>query len=210
MLDNGSKKSNNLTIIATNAGSLRTWQHEWREAYRDNPRWWWQKVSEPAPWIDPADVAEAQTRNSTSRFNRLWYGQWSSGEGDALDASDVSSCITLAGPMKQPRAGWVFVSGLDLGVKNDHSALVILGVELGSGKVSLADCQSWKPGRSGQVDLTRVREAHLEAWETYNLIWAGYDPSQAHLMAQDLANHGVPMEEWVLLAGILTGWLAIF
>lgn len=194
MLDNASKVPTNLTIIATNAGFLGTWQYRWRKSYQLNPRWWFQKVAEPAPWIDPADLAEAEARNTRARYLRLWWGVWS-GEGDALDPADVEACVVLASPMVGPEPGWLFASGLDLGVKNDHAALVGLGAKLGTGRVALAACQSWAPGPNGQVDLVAVREAHLELHRRLNLAWCGYDPTQAVLMAQDLANAGLPMQE---------------
>ncbi len=196
MMDNAAKVPNNLTVICTNAGRARSWQHEWREHYRENSRWYFQKLDEPAPWVSPDDIEEARVRNSTSRFNRLWKGIWGSGEGDALDATDITACVVRKGPILVPGHGWVFVSGLDLGVKNDHSALVVLGVQLGSGKVTLAHCERWAPGADGQVDLGAVRQAHRDAWHRYEMVWCGFDPSQAHLMAQDLSRMGVPMAEW--------------
>jgi phage terminase large subunit-like protein len=193
MMDNASKIPGNLTIIATNAGFLKSWQHVWRQKYRHNPRWFFQKVARPAPWISADDVEEAKSRNTASRFNRLWWGVWT-GEGDALDPADVDACCTLGGPGEwQP--GWIYASGLDLGVKNDHAALVVLGAEAGSGRVALADCQSWAPGPSGQVDLVAVREAQLDAHRRFGLFWCGFDPSQALLMAQELALEGLPMQE---------------
>lgn len=194
MLDNATKIPTNLAIIATNAGFLKTWQHRWRESYRKNPRWFFQKLDQPAPWVDPADVEEAKTRNTRSRFNRLWWGLWS-GEGDALDPEDVQACITLAGPMTGGGSGWVFGAGLDLGVKHDHSGFVVLGTELGSGRVALAACQSWAPGPDGKVHLPTVRQSVLEAHQRFGLGWVGFDPSQAHLMAQDLAAAGLNMVE---------------
>ena len=64
MMDNADKMPTNLAILATNAGELKTWQHRWRENYRQDPAWWFQKVDSPAPWIDPSKVADAERRNA--------------------------------------------------------------------------------------------------------------------------------------------------
>lgn len=63
-----------------------------------------------------------------------------------------------------------------------------------TGKIRLALCRSWKPGKSG-VDLRDVERATLEAHARYRFGAVLFDPSQAHLMAQRLKAQGVPMVE---------------
>jgi phage terminase large subunit-like protein len=209
MLDNADKVPTNLRFLCTNAGVLRTWQHQWREKYKDDQRWWWQKVSEPAPWIDEEALADARFRNTTSRYLRLWSGIWTSGEGDAIDERDIKFAISNArGPMTGRESGYIFVAGLDLGVKHDHSAFAVLGCRMGTGKVRLAMLQSWKPEPKdimkgehvmvpkGSVNLPNIRQTVQVASHRFNLAWVGYDPYQAALMAQDLAGVGVKMHEW--------------
>jgi len=205
MLDNADKVPTNLKIVCTNAGEVRTWQWDWRERYKEDPLWWFQKVDRPAPWIDEDALADARLRNSTSRYNRLWGGIWTSGEGDALDERDVAAAIS---PNRKPMTGkeenYIFVSGLDLGIKHDHSALVTLGARMGSGKVRLARTRKWKPqADTGKVDLIAVRAAVKEEYDFFSgdgsyskHIWIGYDPYQAELMAQDLKKMNLPMAEW--------------
>lgn len=200
MLDNARKLPQNLIIICTNAGNRNTWQWEWREKYHRNPRWWFQKLEKPAPWIASEDIEDAKISNTTARLNRLWFGRWAL-EGDALDAADVEACITLERPRDIWPAGWFFASGLDLGVKNDHSGLIVLGCEPATGRIELADCKSWAPGAGGQVDLREVKRAHLEAYQQFNLCWCGFDPNQAFLMAQELAGEGLPMREISFASG---------
>ncbi len=197
MLDNADKVPTNLRIMATNAGEIRSWQYEWRERYRRSESWFFQKVSRPAPWVDGRVLKDASLRSTTQRYERLWKGVWVSGDSEALDTRDVKACMSRARkPMMGNEDGYLFLLGLDLGIKHDHAALVTLGARLGSGKVRLATCRSWKPdSETGVVDLREVREAVKEEYKAFRHVWMGYDPFQAELMAQDLRHAGLPMNE---------------
>lgn len=197
LLDNASKVPNGLVIVATNAGYTGSWQESWRNLAMESDRWRYAAFKEPAPWLDEREIAEAQRRNSTTRFLRLWKGVWPSVAGDALDPEDVAACVTMAGPMAGFGADsdWGFVAGLDLGVKNDHSALVVLGANGQTQRLRLADCQSWSPGLAGQVNLMDVETAVRAAHRRFGFGGCWYDPSQALLMAQRLSKAGVPMRE---------------
>ena len=60
----------------------------------------------------------------------MWLNKWTTGSGDALEQTDIDSAITPKGPQK-PKLGWSYVGGLDLGLRRDASALVILGRHVG-------------------------------------------------------------------------------
>ena len=193
-VDNWDKLPWAVMVMATNAGYQNTWQWKWREIARDGARirtWHFHKYDKPAPWISMVQLAESKKRNPASRYMRLWEGVWPKGTGDALDPADVEACVKLeAGVEPDPRL--IFLGGLDLGVRHDHSALVVVGVEP-MGRIKLAMCESWAPGPDGKVDLVAVRRGVLTAHKRYGLAWLGYDPSQAELMAQELEHADVPM-----------------
>jgi phage terminase large subunit-like protein len=98
--------------------------------------------------------------------------------------------------MTKPEAerGWRFVAGLDLGIRHDHSALVVLGTRVGSHRIRLAQCETWVPPRGGQVDLIAVQRAVARAHELFHLRGVHCDPHRAELMAQQLRRRGVPMQ----------------
>jgi len=64
----------------------------------------------------------------------------------------------------------------------------------GSGRLRLASVQSWRPPANGQIDLSAVEAAVLDAHRRFGLT-VFYDPFQCALMAQQLRRAGVRMEE---------------
>lgn len=196
LLDNASKKPRGLVIVATNAGFQGSWQETWRKMARNSERWDFHSYCEPAPWLSEAEVEEARQRNSKNRFNRLYWGDWVSQSGDALDDDDIKASIN---PNLSPgvrRQGDFYVAGLDLGVKQDHSALVILAGSESTLQLRLVFAQAWKPlANTGKVDLIAVERAIIDAHRLYKFAVVGYDPYQAALMAQRCTALGVPMQE---------------
>lgn len=196
LLDNSTKKPNGLVIVATNAGFSGTWQSSWRAMAQESDRWNFQQVSEPAPWLSDEEVEEAERRNSRGRFARLFWGEWISSAGDALDQEDIQACIDSSlGPMGRQR-DYFYVGGLDLGIAHDHSALVILAGRRDTQELRLAYAESWAPDpRSKKIDLMRVESTILEMHKRFNFHRVVYDPYQAALLAQRLDRQRVPMQE---------------
>jgi hypothetical protein len=88
------------------------------------------------------------------------------------------------------------VAGLDLGVKQDHSALVVLAGSRESLQLRLVYARNWAPDpKTGRVDLVGVECAVLHVHQRFGLATCGYDPHQAALMAQRLELQKVPMQE---------------
>jgi len=206
LFDNAAKVPNGIAIIATNAGFTGTWQFRWRGIAESSSRWQMHIYSQPSPWLSEDEMTEAEQRNSRSRYLRLWHGVWSSGTGDALDTDDIFAAVddSLA-PLTDQRDGLAFVAGLDLGIKQDHSALIVLAREATTQRIRLARCQSWAPdATTGKVDLEAVEAAVLEAHREFDLTGCYYDPYQAALMAQRLEKQSVPMSEYPFTGSNLT------
>lgn len=197
LLDNATKVPHGLVVIASNAGFTGTWQYKWRQIAETSDRWSMHIYDRPSPWLDQADIDEARRRNSRSRFMRLWFGQWSSGAGDALDADDIAAAVDRSlAPMQASHKEFGFVAGLDLGIKHDHSALVVIGHHAATQRLRLAFAQSWAPEPStGKVDLEAVEAAVVDAHRRFSLSQVCYDPFQAALMAQRLEKRTIKMME---------------
>ena len=135
-----------LGIYLTNAGFLDTPAWEWRELARTSDRWHFQKVTEQAPWLDEAEIAEARRRNPPARYRRLWEGVWGSSTGDLINPADIDAACTLDGPQLNFDHGWEpYVGALDLGINHDHSALVVMSLDMKRRRYRLVNCESWKP-----------------------------------------------------------------
>ena len=200
LIDNTVKVPDGLTIVATNAGYLGTWQNRWREiALNSLSRWRFEQWAKPSPWLDPTAVEEAKLRNTSSRFMRLYYGVWSSLTGDCLDPETIEEAIVLDGPMRGSkehlrRAGWTFLSGLDMGVTHDHSSLVTVGIKQGSNRITLVDCQNWAPINGREIDYKLVQQGVMTTHQRYGIECLYYDPAQMVGMSQDLTRAGVKVE----------------
>lgn len=195
LLDNAAKIPTCLVLATTNPGFTGTWAWKQRELARTSRRWHFQQITMPPPWIDPAEIEEARLRNTPTRFARLWGGVWSSGSGDFLDPCDVAACVTMHGPLLKALPEFVFVGGLDLGIKHDHSALVMLGVHRQNRRRRLAMVKRWAPGSAGKVDLTEVQAGVKAACDLFQPRALNYDPYQAELMAVQLRRQGCRMVE---------------
>lgn len=207
--DNAAKVPQGLVAIATNAGFTGTWQFKWREQARATDRWGFFAWSQPAPWLDPAEIDEARGRNSSGRFLRLFCGQWVSGSGDALDPADVEAAVTLQGPSIDRERRWVYVGGFDLGYKHDHSAFAIVARHPVTQRMRLVQLFSWAPGPSGEVDLQVVENTIAWAHERFRLATVNYDPHQAALMAQRLKKRRVQVNEVPFVGGNLNAMASV-
>ena len=199
LLDNADKVSRGLVLIATNAGIKGSKADKLRKNAINNPRKWTVRVwNKPAPWIDREDVKDARRRTTAGRYNRLWWGRWASGKGDALDEEDIDRCLAFhKGPQPKPRSNCKYVGGLDLGVSHDHAALAVLEIDRTKQKIRLVHMRGFAPNsKTREVDLIEVENACLAVFQTYNVQWFGYDPFEARLMAQRLRRVGVPMREF--------------
>lgn len=205
LLDNSSKKPNGIVIVATNAGFKESWQSDWRDMARESKRWHFHTWSEPAPWLSEDEIAEAERRNSRNRFARLYWGQWVAQSGDALDEQDIQAAINAALQPGIKRPGEFYIGGLDLGIKQDHSAVVIIAGSHETLQLRLVHAQSWKPSLvTGKVDLIAVEREIAELHLQFGLDTCGYDPYQCELLAQRLTALGVPMREWTFTGANLT------
>jgi hypothetical protein len=203
MMSNAAKMPWGLVIIATNSGTKGTKAETWRNNAVKSKEWFSLVWDKPAPWIDLQDVEDERARClSMGEFNRLWWGKWSSGKGDALNEADIDRCLSKhEGPVEKPQPGWIYVAGLDLGISHDHSGMVVLGVNPREQRIRLARMKGWKPSMDvgdgkKEVDLTSVENECLSVSRRFNVCWFGYDPAAGgSYMAQRLRAKQVAMME---------------
>ncbi|MFH1920158.1 MAG: hypothetical protein ABIP48_09775 [Planctomycetota bacterium] len=188
LMDNADKLARNLTIVATNAGELKSWQHRWRENYRTDPAWYFQKVDEPASWISQAKVADAERRNPPSRFWRLWRGCWVTPGGDALPATAIEAAIkhTRCLPEIFPGEHSVAAIGVDAGLTQHHAAVVVVVGSYWTQKLIVAKVVDFSP----PVSLEAVRDTIIELGRHYRASFVAVDPWQMMRVCAELAGRG--------------------
>ena len=190
ILTNADGVPDGLVIVATNAGVVGTKSHAMRERVVKDDIWQKHIYSKPAPWHDLTTIQDTLPEN---QFKRLWLGQWTSGKGDALNEEKIRKCFSLKGPQPyDPKK--TYLVGLDLGVKHDHSALVILGIDEKQRMIETAYWQNWKPNPK-EVDLQSVQNTVILKAQEYHTQAVFYDPTEAKLLAQQI-QHMIPMIEF--------------
>lgn len=189
-------KRNSLVFIIANSGYMDTWPWRIREAARQSPDWIFSRLEGvKASWITAKTLEEQRRFLPRMAYSRLWENLWVSAAGDAIAAEDIScSFERKLSPLTTPEPNNMYVGGLDLGVSRDWSAFVVIG-KAKDGRVRVAQVHVWKPPPGGKVPLDSVASAIFKAHETFKLRAVAADPSQAHLMIQQLQKQGVRISE---------------
>jgi hypothetical protein len=181
-------------VVISNAGFADSWQWGVREAARTDPAWIFSRLDGPvASWITPARLAEQARMLPAVAYARLWLNQWSSGGGDALTPADIAAAFALdLAPMTGQEPGCLFVAGVDLGLKRDASAVVVLAVPDGgrAGRIRLASNRLWKPTPGAKIELADVERHILELDSLFGLEAVAFDPWQMEHLAQRLEADG--------------------
>jgi hypothetical protein len=193
LFDNAAKMANGVVVAIMNAGHLNTWQADWREEARQSERWYFSAYTEPAPWLDPREVAEARRRNHPARYRRLFEGEWTSLSGDALNPEDVERSVRPGlAPLVEGEPGWAYAAGLDVGLAQDASAAVIVGKDR-RGTFKLCQSRLWRPPQGGRVDLASVEGWLRDMHYRFRLQRLSIDPYQAEFLVQRLRSAGLPV-----------------
>jgi hypothetical protein len=196
LLDNADGVAQGIVIIATNAGYKGTKAEVWRNNAIKSTMWHVNILAKPAPWHSKEFLKDTQKRNPPSRFRRLWWGVWVTGQGDAVAEEKIDQAFVMDGPLSEPEDGWEYVLGLDLSVSNDHSGLMVLGINYLEQKLKTAWWKAWTPSvKTREVDLIDVENTVYMVFRLFRASFMFYDPFQAKLLAQRLNRRGVCCKE---------------
>lgn len=200
LLAGSAKRANCMLVVITNAGLGKgsSWQWKIREIFRESQGCYFSRTEGPvATWLTRERLDFQRKSLPPSAYNRLWLNQWQTGDGDALDPSDVEACCVLEGPSIERKLGCEYVGGLDLGITHDHAGFVVVEVDWMARKLRLVQCDSWKPGGPRkEVDLQAVELAILRAQQRYGLAGVIYDKFEAAYMAQRLRDTGIILQSF--------------
>lgn len=193
LLSSAAKRSSCSLIAITNSGFVDSWQWSIREAARQDSNWYFSRLDGPqASWMTPARLAEQRKMLPEVAYLRLWENIWSSGGGDALTEADIIAAFDNdLSPMTGTEKGWSFVTGVDLSLVRDFSAVVTLGIGKPDSRyvdqIRLADARLWKPGSGQKINLQAIENYIRDLDRRFNLAAVVADPWQCEHIIQRLS-----------------------
>jgi len=206
--NNASGVPRGVLLVATNAGYKGTEAEGWKKnALEKTNRWHmhvWDKV---APWLNEEDVEDAKSINTRSEQIRLFGRKgggdnWVSGKGDALSEESIDRVFRPGlQPMKGDEEGWMFLVGLDLGIKKDHAGLAVTGINRGEGRIRVAKLRDWKPSVKNEkgeleVNIAEVKREAAEVYNDFKPVWFGIDPAAGGtFFKQELRMQGIMISD---------------
>jgi hypothetical protein len=154
----------------------------------------------PPPWVDPGELEAERRRLFPSAFGRLWMNEWLAPDDAIADPDDVAAACVLDGPLA-PEAGRTYVCALDIGTRNDRTAVAIGHAERTTAgtRVIVDRLQCWTPRPGRPVSLDEVRLWLVEMCRAYRAKLV-YDPSQAYLLVEQIRKGGVRCSEFLFTA----------
>jgi hypothetical protein len=190
------KRSRCMLVVISNAGTGQglSWQWNIREACRTSELWYFSRVDGPqASWIDAKWLGEQRSMLPSNAYQRLWLNKWVRDSGEGLEWSDVEAACTLDGP-QSPVEGLHYIASLDIGLRNDHSALAVLGIYIARQRFSLVHLKWWSPEQyGGQIRLSDVRDYCIQLHSQYRFLGFVYDAYQAVQIVEDLSQHAAAL-----------------
>jgi phage terminase large subunit-like protein len=202
------KKENAYCQLQSNAGFSGSWQEEIYEAIRTDPDWYFSSLDGPkASWITQRTLDAQRRILPDVVFRRTWLNEWTSGLDAALPPELIAAAITLDGPVQRPnelfRRLHSSIVAVDVGVKRDRSAVIVLSVPHGEKSAHVTYARTWSPPRGGEIDLQAVEDEVLRVSREYGALECRYDPHQCAHIAQRLRRRGARMVEVPFSAGNL-------
>lgn len=189
-------------LVTTSAGAPGGPAHERWATAESSEHWRTSLVPGPCPWWSPADVEAAREQLLPAEFARLIESRWVAADDTLATEADVDACTGDYSAL-EPRPGVRYVMGLDVGLRNDATALVIghAAAEAGGRTVVVDRVLRWTGTRQRPVSLADVEEAVLALWRRYNRALLVFDYHQAAGTVERLAAQGVVCEEYAFSTG---------
>jgi phage terminase large subunit-like protein len=183
-------------VVLTTAGDPAHWSRRVLDHALTDPLWRVHEVAGPAPWLDPRKVEEQRRRLPDSVYRRLFLNEWVSGEDRLVSAEDLAACVVLDGPQAR-LPGMAYVAGVDVGLKNDRTAVAVC--HIAHGTVTLDRLAVWSGTRLQPVRLTDVEEYLAKVARDYRAQIV-VDPWQSAQLTERLRRRNVRVREFPFTA----------
>lgn len=188
------KQSHCFLAVLGNAGVIPSWQHELWESLSADPAWHCHRLpGAVASWISASALAEQERVLPPGVYRRLWQNDWAPEVGDALSTNGIDRAICDGHHAPGLPPGFVMpLAGLDIGLKHDKTALVILAIEhTDRPTIQVLHTRTWSAPPGGEVDLLDVEHGIYEACRLYRCGQLVADYWQAADVIQRLNRGGV-------------------
>jgi len=161
------------------------------------------------PWQTEAYYESAMKAERPSAFLRLHMNQWVTSQESFIPIEWVDRAMK-AYPAdaslweEHPFAQWPITIGLDAGIVQDCTALVMVGYDSKRGKVGVVHHQIWTPSESEQIDLDQVEKTLVELYNKFTVSSIVYDPKHLMQMMYRLKGKGFPVTAFQQTAPAMT------
>jgi hypothetical protein len=128
------KRDDSIMVVITNAGVRNTWQWDFLQSVRKNPRWLVYEAPGPvSSYMSPEKVAQMRADLPKALGDRVIGNRWVDPGEDAnyITPAEAQACETLGGKMGlcyQPagRQGVDYVAAVDYGLVKDRTVLAVM------------------------------------------------------------------------------------
>ena len=178
-------------VVITSAGDPAHWSHVVRKNALESQSWHVHELHGPAPWQSEILLEEQRKRLAPSVFARLFLNEWTASEDRIASYDDIMACVGKDRiQILPPSPDYTYVIGVDLGIKNDRTAVAIVHQEIhgDTPHVIVDEMHTWKGSKESPLNLQTVEDWLNEKAKEYNYAKLVFDPSQAIGMMQRLAN----------------------
>ena len=176
-------------VVITSAGNPRHFAYRVLEHARRSPLWRTSETPGPAPWADPARLADQRASLPLAVYEQLYESVWTEPEGDFLDPAVIAAAFVRPGPsLHADLDAYSYIAGLDLGAVHDRTILAI-GHREGD-RTALDVMRVWTGRRGHPVDFDAVGAEVLDLYREFRFSLS-VDPWQAYELIAKLEKQGV-------------------
>ena len=194
-------------LVITSAGDPNSLAAKVVGRAKVSAAWRVSEVPGPLRYVDPGALDEQRAILLPSAYARLHLNTWTAPEDSLISRDALDLLVTHAGPL-DPQPGCTYRAGLDIGLTNDRTALVVAHTAHDAPSRIVVDLVHRLQGsRRRPVALSDVEAAVEQASHTYPGLRVLLDPWQGIGSAQRLRARGVQIQEWTF-TGTSVGHLA--
>lgn len=163
-------------------------------------RWFSEELYEQVPWVTQKYLTQQRNRLRPNTFKRLFRNEWTAGSETFVDSEVLTAC-THPDMKKGFASNWQVCCGVDIGIKHDTSAIVLVG-KINKDTLAVINHKCFVPMRGQTLDLEKTVEAQMLAFNRkYNIKSCFYDPYQFARSAKTLEKAGIKMQEYPQTTG---------